>query len=138
MTLALARAATGGPSAHRLRRLFGPRLMDAFPLIAPVHALVFTLLVIPGLYVLWLSLHASTFGMAPSYVGWSNYSHVLADAYFWRALLNTVKQAGYRQTTDDPVAPGNHTALLTVQSGRIQDLATLQDGQTVVTLSGRP
>ncbi|MEO6626670.1 MAG: sugar ABC transporter permease, partial [Burkholderiaceae bacterium] len=67
-----------------------PRLTEAFPLIAPVHALVFTLLVIPGLYVMWLSLQASTFGKAPTFVGWSNYRHVLADAYFWRALLNTV------------------------------------------------
>jgi multiple sugar transport system permease protein len=55
-----------------------------------VHLLIFTVLVIPGLYVLWLSLQASTFGKAPTFVGWTNYSHVLADPYFWRALLNTV------------------------------------------------
>ncbi len=60
------------------------------PLIAPAHLLVLTMLVIPGFFVLWLSLHASTFGMSPRYVGWSNYSHVLSDPYFWRALRNTI------------------------------------------------
>lgn len=48
------------------------------------------MLVIPGCYVLWLSLHASTFGQSPTYVGMGNYVHVLGDAYFWRALRNTV------------------------------------------------
>ena len=49
-----------------------------------------------------------------------------------------MKQAGYRQLTDDPIAPGNYAAFLTGQNGMLQYLASLQDGQTVVTLSGRP
>ncbi|WP_407571694.1 hypothetical protein [Deinococcus altitudinis] len=60
------------------------------------------------------------------------------DGWHPRDLLETVKQAGYRQTTDDPVAPGNYTAFMTGQNGMIQYLASHQDGQTVVTLSGRP
>ena len=62
----------------------------ALPLIAPAQVLVLSLLVIPGLYVLWLSLQQSTFGMSPRFVGWANYQHVIGDAYFWRALRNTV------------------------------------------------
>lgn len=90
MRSTLAKVPSGGPLTQLLRRLLGTRLAEAIPLIAPVHAMIFTLLVVPGLYVLWLSLQASTFGKAPTFVGWSNYSRVLADAYFWRALLNTV------------------------------------------------
>jgi ABC-type sugar transport system permease subunit len=62
----------------------------ALPWIAPAQFLVLSMLVLPGLYVLWLSLQASTFGMSPTYVGLENYAHVLGDAYFWRALRNTV------------------------------------------------
>lgn len=76
--------------ALRLRRAFRSRTAVALPLIAPAQLLIFTLLVIPGIFVLWLSLQSSTFGKAPAFVGLSNYAHVLADAYFWRALLNTV------------------------------------------------
>jgi len=46
--------------------------------------------VIPGVYVLWLSLQESTFGMSPRFVGLENYQHVLGDMYFWRALRNTL------------------------------------------------
>ena len=55
-----------------------------------------------------------------------------------KAILEVMKQAGYRQTTDDPIAPGNYTAFLSGRGGMVQYLATLQDEQTVVTLSGRP
>lgn len=75
---------------QRLRELLASRTGTALPLIAPAHLLVLSLLVIPGLYVMWLSLQESTFGMSPHFVGLSNYAHVLGDAYFWRALLNTM------------------------------------------------
>ena len=64
--------------------------VSALPWIAPAHLLVLGMLVIPGLYVLWLSLQESTFGMSPRFVGLANYAHVLGDAYFWRALRNTL------------------------------------------------
>ena len=64
--------------------------VSALPWIAPAHLLVLGMLVIPGLYVLWLSLQESTFGMSPRFVGLANYAHVLGAAYFWRALRNTL------------------------------------------------
>ena len=64
--------------------------VSALPWIAPAHLLVMGMLVIPGLYVLWLSLQESTFGMSPRFVGLANYARVLGDAYFWRALRNTL------------------------------------------------
>ena len=55
-----------------------------------------------------------------------------------KALLEVLKQGGYRQTTDEPIAPGNYAAFLTSGGNTLQYLASLQEGQTVVTLSGRP
>ncbi len=70
--------------------------------------------------------------------GLSRVERYRVDGWQPKALLNTMKNAGYRQTTDDPIAPGNYTAFLTGPNGMIQYLASLQEGQTVVTLSGRP
>ncbi|GGR27220.1 hypothetical protein [Deinococcus ruber] len=61
-----------------------------------------------------------------------------ADGWNPRALLPLLKQGGYRQTTDDDVAPGNYAAFLSGPGGTLQYLATRQAGQTVFTLSGRP
>ena len=65
-------------------------LAGALPLVAPVHVLVLGVIVIPSVFVLWLSFQASSFGQAASFVGFANYLHVLGDGYFWRSLLNTV------------------------------------------------
>ena len=62
----------------------------ALPFLAPVHLLVLAVIVVPAVYVAWLSLTTSSFGMAPTFVGLANYAHVLADPYFWRALRNTL------------------------------------------------
>ena len=59
-------------------------------LLAPTWLLVLALLVLPACYVFWLSLHQSSFGTAPSFVGIDNYLAVLSDRYFWRALVNTL------------------------------------------------
>ena len=61
-----------------------------FPFLAPVHLLVLGVIVIPSIYVVWLSLNASTFGQAPTWVGLANYAKVLADPAFRSALGNTV------------------------------------------------
>ena len=58
--------------------------------IAPAHALLLGVIVIPACYVVWLSLTASTFGHTPVFVGIANYLQVLGDSYFWRALGNTI------------------------------------------------
>lgn len=68
----------------------GLRLSQALPFLAPVHVMVFGIIVLPACYVVWLSLTTSSFGQAPVFVGFDNYARVLADPYFWRALLNTV------------------------------------------------
>ncbi|WP_052121534.1 carbohydrate ABC transporter permease [Inquilinus limosus] len=73
----------------RLKRL-RQGLAGALPLVASVHVLVLGVIVIPSIFVLWLSFQSSTFGQAASFVGLDNYARVLGDGYFWRSLLNTV------------------------------------------------
>lgn len=63
---------------------------DVILLLAPSHALLLAVIVLPALYVVWLSLSSSSFGRAPTFVGLANFQHVLSDPYFWRALWNTV------------------------------------------------
>ena len=60
------------------------------PFLAPVHILILSVIVIPSLYVAWLSLNASTFGQTPTFVGFSNYVRVLTDPAFLRGLGNTI------------------------------------------------
>lgn len=63
---------------------------EIFPLLAPVHILILGVIVLPSIYVIWLSLNASTFGQAPTFVGLENYVNTLSDPAFLRALRNTV------------------------------------------------
>lgn len=58
-------------------------------MVLPTQGLLILVIGLPSLWVFWLSLHQTAFGMAPVYVGWSNYAFVLTDTYFWRAFLNT-------------------------------------------------
>ena len=46
-------------------------------------------LLLPAVYLVWLSFHASSFGLQARWVGLENYARILGDAYFWRALGNT-------------------------------------------------
>jgi multiple sugar transport system permease protein len=64
-----------------------PRIL---PLVAPAHLLILSVIVLPSLYVVWLSLSMSSFGQAPTFVGLRNYARVLADPAFRSALWNTV------------------------------------------------
>ncbi len=66
------------------------RTAGILPLLAPVHLLILSVIVLPSLYVVWLSLNQSSFGQAPSFVGLQNYWRVLADPAFHSALWNTV------------------------------------------------
>jgi multiple sugar transport system permease protein len=54
-----------------------------------VHALLAAVIVLPAFYVFWLSLNVSTYGQAPTFVGFANYAKVLFDPAFRSALLNT-------------------------------------------------
>lgn len=58
-------------------------------LLAPGWLLLTAVIVVPACTVLGLSFAQSSFGQAPRWVGLANYAAVLADGYFWRALLNT-------------------------------------------------
>jgi len=58
-------------------------------MVAPVQLLLVLVIGLPSLYVFWLSLHTTSFGQAPVFVGLANYATVLADPYFWHALVNT-------------------------------------------------
>lgn len=66
------------------------RTARLLPLLAPVHLLILSVIVLPSLYVVWLSLNTSSFGQAPSFVGLQNYWRVLTDPAFHSALWNTV------------------------------------------------
>ena len=68
--------------------LLGTR--GAAVLLAPTWMLMLALLVLPACYVFWLSLHQSSFGQSPGFVGVDNYVAVLSDRYFWRAMVNTL------------------------------------------------
>jgi len=63
---------------------------QAWPFVAPALMLLAAVILIPAVYVLWLSFQESTFGKEARFVGLANYAKVLGDPYFWRALLNTV------------------------------------------------
>ena len=63
---------------------------SALPFVLPALALLAAVILIPAIYVLWLSFQESTFGKAATFVGFANYAKVLGDPYFWRSLGNTV------------------------------------------------
>ena len=58
-------------------------------LLVPAQSLLVLVLFVPSLYVFWLSLNRSTYGVSPVWVGLANYATVLGDPYFWTATLNT-------------------------------------------------
>jgi ABC-type sugar transport system permease subunit len=55
-----------------------------------VQLLLLCVVILPALYVVWLSFHLSSFGQAPEFVGWQNYLRVLSDPAFRSAMWNTV------------------------------------------------
>lgn len=59
-------------------------------MVTPALALLAVFLVVPAVYVTWLSTHTSTYGQDARFVGWANYAAITADPAFWRALGNTI------------------------------------------------
>jgi hypothetical protein len=55
-----------------------------------------------------------------------------------KALLPLFRSAGYRQLTDDPIAPGNYAAFLGRGAAELQYLATQEGATTLITISGKP
>lgn len=64
-------------------------LLARLALIAPAQVLVGGVILLPAIYLVWLSFHSSTFGAQASFVGLANYARILTDPYFWRAMGNT-------------------------------------------------
>lgn len=64
-------------------------LATRIAMIAPAQALVAGVILLPALYLVWLSFQQSSFGTGTSFVGLANYGRILNDAYFWRAMANT-------------------------------------------------
>lgn len=65
-------------------------LWGLVPLLAPVQLLLLSVIIIPSIYVIWLSFHMSSYGQAATFVGWDNYIRVITDPAFHSALINTV------------------------------------------------
>jgi multiple sugar transport system permease protein len=59
-------------------------------MVAPALSLLAVFLLLPSIYVAWLSAQKSTYGQAAQFVGWANYTTIFSDPTFWRALGNTV------------------------------------------------
>lgn len=82
-------AATTGAMASAALRDTLRRAGALLPFLAPVHVMLIIVIVLPAIYVFWLSLNVSTFGQAPVFVGFANYHKVLFDPAFRNALVNT-------------------------------------------------
>ena len=60
-----------------------------YAMTGPTLGLLLAFLVLPAIYVGWLSLNASTYGQDARWVGFENYAKLGADPIFWRAFWNT-------------------------------------------------
>jgi multiple sugar transport system permease protein len=67
------------------RRAAGP-----WPFLVPAHGLLLAAITLPSIYVLWLSLHQSSYGTELEWVGLENFRVLFADPQFWRATVNTL------------------------------------------------
>lgn len=66
-----------------------PLRVAQFLMTLPVQLLLAGMILIPSIYVGWLSLQSSSFGREAEFVGLANYLQLLTDRWFWRAFLNT-------------------------------------------------
>jgi multiple sugar transport system permease protein len=65
-----------------------PRLLQ-YLLILPVQILLVGIILIPSIYVGWLSFQQSSFGTDTVFVGLANYIRLATDPFFWRSVINT-------------------------------------------------
>ena len=61
-----------------------------YAMISPVQIALVAIILLPSIYVLWLSFNQSSFGANPVFVGLDNYVFILSDPIFWRAVVNTL------------------------------------------------
>jgi multiple sugar transport system permease protein len=60
-----------------------------YAMLTPTLLLLAAFLVLPALYVGWLSFNTSTYGQELKFVGLGNYKQLISDPIFWRAFWNT-------------------------------------------------
>jgi len=81
----------GAAPVHHARRVGDRRTARAvhYAMLCPTLLLLLAFLVIPAIYVGWLSFNTSTYGQDVKFVGVANYAQLFADPIFWRAFCNT-------------------------------------------------
>jgi multiple sugar transport system permease protein len=82
-------AALATPARRALRRR-SPFMRRAFPylLVAPAVIYLLGITLYPGIYAVYRSLHTGKFKL--DYVGFQNYSDLIADNAFWVSVVNTI------------------------------------------------
>ena len=77
--------------AAAMRRVGDRRTVRAlhYAMVSPTLGLLLAFLVIPAVYVGWLSFTTSTYGRDTTFVGLANYAQLFGDRIFWRAFWNT-------------------------------------------------
>ena len=73
-------------------------------MIAPVQALLLGVIFVPALYVFWLSLNKSSFGVAPSFVGLANFVTYFSTPALLDSALNSGKVAAFCTLVVVPLA----------------------------------
>jgi multiple sugar transport system permease protein len=75
---------------RRGRPLFGGRPgLAQWILLTPAQLLLVSLILLPAIWVGWLSLHAVSFTAEMRFVGLGNFRALIDDPVFWRAVWNT-------------------------------------------------
>jgi multiple sugar transport system permease protein len=75
---------------RRYRPLFGGRPgLAQWALLTPAQMLLVGLILLPAIWVGWLSLHKVSFTAEMSFVGLGNFRALIEDGVFWRAVRNT-------------------------------------------------
>ena len=79
------------PVARRARRVGDRRTARAmhYAMLCPTLSLLLAFLVVPAVYVGWLSFNTFTYGQDMQFVGLANYAQLFSDRIFWRAFWNT-------------------------------------------------
>jgi multiple sugar transport system permease protein len=74
----------------RTNRRRSPFMRKAFPylLVAPAMLYLLAITLYPGIFALWRSFYTGRFKL--DFVGWQNYSELLADSAFWQSIWNTL------------------------------------------------
>ncbi len=76
--------------ARRYRPLFGGRPgLAQWVLLTPAQMLLVALILVPAIWVGWLSLHKVSFTAEATFVGLGNFRALADDPVFWRAVWNT-------------------------------------------------